>query len=146
MAEQNDELVPLDEMEDLQDVLSGDGNGQKEQFTAGGRSNTFNEPSSSSIPKTLLMPGGSFINLAMRGNIFSKRLGFALTRVYSKCDRHNYKQGKEWTLLLLAAYCGVNQKRAELVVDAIVGERNRRHAAMGEGMMGKFKSWMSGSD
>lgn len=143
MANFSDELMPeMEEVEEETLEKSGDGHKKPSDYSL---DNAFNQPSDSSIPKTLLMPGGSFINLAMRGNIFSKRLGFALTRVYSKCDRHNYKQGKEWTLLLLAAYCGVNQKRAELVVDAIVGERNRRHAAMGEGMMGKVKSWVSGN-
>lgn len=130
----------FDELDELGEALGVAGDGDKGALDKSSVAGAFSTPQSSDPLRALLTPGSSLVKLAMKGNVPSRQFAVALSSLYRKYRAKDYDVGCEQLLVLLGALCGVEAKRAGLVVDGIVGERRNARQSMGE----RFKSWVDG--
>jgi len=97
--------------------------------------NPFSQHEGFSSIKTLVDPGEAdkLESLLMRGCIPDKpSMGnialVHITHLYDQYTRHGYERGKQRLRNLLAGYPSIKGERAQMVVDAIIGERQQRRA------------------
>lgn len=114
------------------------GNGNEPQpvppeILAGDIKNAFTQNQGYSAIKTLVDPGeaNELESLLMRGSIPDKPtegniMVVAITHLYDQYERHHYKRGMARLRNLLAGNPSVRGERAQMVVEAIIGERRQR--------------------
>jgi hypothetical protein len=125
-----------DELNDIADdmVEDRDSNHPKNVLDASNLENIFSFPQNADLARTLLEPGNSLDKLLMKGKLPNTRTAIAIASLYGKCLKHGNTRIPQELRMIIAALCGVNSERAQLVGDVIVGERQRssRIAGFGE--------------
>lgn len=94
----------------------------------------YTVPQSMDNVKLLMHPGDDVISLLMRGDLpIDDAFAWAITTRIKKCRRHNDKEGEQQILVFLAAKIGQAARRANLVSDTIIGEKQHiRGRGIGE--------------
>ena len=94
--------------------------------------------------RLLLTPGEDLVSLMMRTSAPSKKFVLALSLSLQECEEHHYKDGQQFYKNIMAGLPSVKDRRPELFVDAIIGERNRMAGGRQPGAWQKLKSWAMG--
>ena len=122
-------------VEEFEQSNNGEGS---QSLIRGEAPNPFTQQEGFSSIKVLVDPGKAenLESLLMRGYIPEKHTsGYALmVNITHLCDqytRHGYERGLQRLRNLLAGLPSLDGKRAEMVVDAIIGERQQRRAEAG---------------
>ena len=100
----------------------------------------FSQPQSSDPLKALLTPDDALVKLGMKSDLEGRHVAAAFGMLVRKYAKRHYTQGLTQLRLQLAAETGVGAKRAELVVDGLVGDKRNRQKSM----MERFGGWVDG--
>lgn len=126
LAEIGEELEQLDS--------EGEGKEIKAILDKSSLEGVFSTPQSMDNVKILMHPGEDVVSLLMRGDLpVDDAFAWAITTRIKKCRRHNDKEGEKQILVFLAAKIGQAARRANLVSDTIIGEKQHtRGRGIGE--------------
>jgi hypothetical protein len=110
--------------------------------------NVYTTPQGTDNVRTLMEPGDDVISLLMRGDLpIDDAFAWAITTRIKKCRRHNDKEGEQQILVFLAAKIGQAARRANLVSDTIIGEKQHtRGRGIGEWIREKAGLGDKGAD
>lgn len=125
-----------DAAEDILDSIHNDGNSERadnHNLKQSDLENIFSSPQNADLARTLLEPGNSFYKLLMKGRLPNTRTLIALASLYGKCLKHNNTRIPKELSLIVAGYCAIDESRARLVSDTIIGERQRSSRVSGFG-------------
>lgn len=101
--------------------------------------NAFSTPDVANGIKILAVPGNDVSELPMRADFPDRQYLVACARHLAKCRKFNDKEGEKELLFIVAGLCGIQGKRADMLVSAIIGERQRKIWQSGESFASKFK-------
>ena len=98
------------------------------------------------VIKFLMIPDDDIMNNLMKLDIPSYRAALAVSALYPKCEQYKNEKGKRFIKMLLLTTTAVKAKRANMSVDAVIGERRWKQGGGGggENVIDKIKGWVSG--
>lgn len=126
-AEKSDKLAPV--------IEEGSNGKVPPELLEGDIKNAFTHSEGYSSIKVLVEPGDieKFRSLLMRVDFPVKRTyahiqGIAAMRILAYCEKYGIDRGKEELMNTVAAFTSADGKRADMVVDAIIGDRRQARA------------------
>ncbi len=100
---------------------------------------SMSSPESNSGVRMLVVPGNDITDMTMRADFPNQSYLIAAASLVTDCRRHHDKVGEAEIMFVVSGMCGIKGKRAEMLVDAIIGERVGKMRQQGGGFMSKFK-------
>jgi hypothetical protein len=80
----------------------------------------------------LVDPGNDISNLTMRADFPDSQFLKAAARHLARCRRFKYKAGEEELKFIVAGFPGIKGKRADMLVNAVVGEKKQQRESFGD--------------